>query len=336
MEQDSNKYGWVPGIGPGKKWHGLAGSIIYGWVAKALFCSGFSWGTLMPGSGITTCSFLFLVPFTMGLIIGRYPAAEQNSRGTAMALRALLAVAGLFIISILLQKEDSMYILIALPVYGLMAVCGSITGRYLFSGRKNRFLLLVAILLPFLIAPVESYFGRTESVYTQYTTINIHSNDNKVWENIIKVKAITEAENKDPLFRFTGVPKPVKAEFDTIAVGGKRKAIFDRGLIFTETITAFIPDKVLVFNIAADPGSKPLTALEKYLIIDGQYFEVLDGKYEIERTGNNSIKLHLSSRYRLATHFNFYSGWWARIIMDRIQKSILQVVKQRSETDKPD
>lgn len=229
-----------------------------------------------------------------------------------------------------------MYALIALPVYGLMAVGGSIAGRYLFSRVKNRLLLPVAILLPFLMAPIESYFGRSAAIYTQYTTINIQSNDNKVWENIIRVKAITEAENKHTLFRFTGVPRPVKAEFDTIAIGGKRKAFFDRGLIFTETITAMIPDKILAFNIEADPGSKPLTALEKYLIIDGQYFEVLDGKYEIERTGNNHIKLHLSSRYRLATHYNFYSGWWARVIMNHIQKSILQVVKQRSETGKPE
>lgn len=336
LEQQRNKYGWITGTGPGKKWQGLVCSSIYGWLAKTLFCSVFSWGSLMPGSGITTCSFLFLVPFVMGLIIAGYPAAAQNSRITTKALSALLAVSVLFILSTLLQKEGSIYMLIALPVFGIMAACGSIAGHYLFSGRKIRFLLLVALLLPFLIAPLESYFGRSTATYTQYTTINIHANDRKVWENIIRVKAITEAADKDMLFRFTGIPRPVKAEFDTIAVGGKRKAVFNRGLIFTETITAFIPDQVLVFNIEADRESKPVSTLEKDLIIDRKYFEVLDGKYEIERTGNNTIKLHLSARYRLATHFNFYSSWWARIIMDRIQKSILEVVKQRSESGNAD
>lgn len=336
MERHNNKFEGKPGNIPGKKWLGLLCSIIYGWIAKALFCATFSWGALAPGSGITTCSFLFLVPFVMGLILAWHMREIHNSRKTATALISLLAVTLLFMASILFQEEGSMYALIAFPVYGLMAVCGSITGRFLFTRKKHGLLLSALILLPFLAAPIESRMGRDEAIYTRYTTISIRSDNNKVWENITSVKAITEAENKGGLYRFTGVPRPVKAEFDTIAVGGQRKAFFDRGLVFTETITAMVPDQVLAFNIEADPGSKPVSALEKHLIIDGRYFEVLDGRYELEKAGKNMIKLHLSSRYRLATHFNFYSGWWAGIIMDRIQKSILQVVKQRSETGKPD
>lgn len=128
-----------------------------------------------------------------------------------------------------------------------------------------------------------------------------------------------------------GFPRPIKAELDTIAVGGIRVAIFDRGLYFTETVTEMIPNKILAFNIKADPNSIPPTALDEHVMVGGKYFDVMEGKYEIERIGDNQINLILTSRFRLSTHFNLYSGAWSKMIMRDIQKNILEVVKSRCE-----
>jgi len=131
-----------------------------------------------------------------------------------------------------------------------------------------------------------------------------------------------------------GFPRPIKAELDTIAVGGVRKAIFDRGLFFTETVTEVVPNKVLAFNIKADPNSTPPTALDEHVMVGGKYFDVLEGRYEIEKISADKINLHLTSTFRLSTSFNFYSGLWSKIIMRDIQKNILQIIKDRSETKK--
>jgi hypothetical protein len=41
--------------------------------------------------------------------------------------------------------------------------------------------------------------------------------------------------------------------------------------------------------------------------------------------------LHLSSRHRLSTRFNFYAGVWTDFIMHDLQQAILSVIRQRAE-----
>ena len=128
-----------------------------------------------------------------------------------------------------------------------------------------------------------------------------------------------------------GFPRPIKAELDTVAVGGIRKAIFDRGLFFTETVTEVKPEKVLAFTIHADPTSIPPKALDEHVLVGGRYFDILDGRYEIIKVSPNQIELHLTSKFRLSTSFNFYSGFWSKLIMRDIQKNILNIIKTRCE-----
>lgn len=314
----------------GKKWKGFFYGIIYGLVAKGIFILALSKVILIPASGITTLSFLFLLPFVIGLII----AWHQDSVKVSIFM-ALLVVSVLFACSILWQQESVLYAMMAFPAYIVMATIGSITGRYIFSWKKKSSLLLAFVPAPFFSASIEPYFGANEAIYAQHTTININASEQRVWEHIVKVEAIAGTVNKDALSRLAGFPQPLKAMFDTVAVGGRRMAVFDRGLIFTEKITTAIPGQTLAFTIKADPGSTPLSTLEKHVIMDGKYFEVLKGKYELEKVNNQQVRLHLTATYRISTHFNFYCGWWAKLIMEHIQKSILQVVKQNSEITSP-
>lgn len=186
-------------------------------------------------------------------------------------------------------------------------------------------------LFPFLIAPLENQFGLTDKIFTEHTTIEINSSDKRIWNNITRVREITEDENHHSLFQFMGFPRPIEAELDTVAVGGIRKAIFARGLFFTETVTQMEPLKILAFNIKADPNSIPPKALDEHVMVGGKYFDVLEGRYEIEKISNKKIILHLTSRFRLSTRFNFYSGLWSKLIIKDIQENILKIIKSRSE-----
>lgn len=335
LEQHKKNSDFTFNTTSGNKWKGILYAILYGWLAKGFFSLEPGVKNAAPASGVTTISFMFLVPFVMGLIIAyRQQTAIKSSRKSILFFMPLIAVIGLFTTYLLWQQDGIIYALIAFPAYAVMAISGSITGHFIFALKKSVFLLIVCLLLPFLLSPLENHFGMNDAIYWKQSTVSIHSSEDSVWKNIIRVKAISEEENKGNLFQLIGFPKPIKAEFDTIAIGGVRKAVFDRGLLFTETIKTIVPNKVLAFNIKADPGSRPVTALEKHVIVDGKYFEVLEGKYEIEKTGHNKINLHLYARYRVSTHFNFYSGFWARMIMEEIQKNILEVVKHRSELER--
>ena len=66
-------------------------------------------------------------------------------------------------------------------------------------------------------------------------------------------------------------------------------------------------------------------------MIGGKYFDVLNGTYELEKMDEGKFRLHLYSNFKMNTTFNFYAGWWGKIIMKDIQNNILKVVKKRAE-----
>jgi hypothetical protein len=314
-----------------KKYKGFIYGIAYGLIARGIFAFEFS-NSIFRTQGLMTLSFLFLVPLAIGLIVAYHHDTVTSSRKIVVLIMPLSAILGLIAITVILGYEGIICALMAIPIFALMALIGGYIGVRIFYRQKDKFSISVLILIPFLMAPIEAYFGLSEKVFTEHTSILINANEDNVWRNITRVKAITDEENNISLFQVMGFPRPIEAELDTVAVGGIRKAIFARGLFFTETVTQVVPHTVLAFNIEADPNSIPPKALDEHVMVGGKYFDVLEGRYEIEKVDDHLIKLHLTSRFRLSTNFNFYSGLWSKVIMRDIQKNILEIVKSRSES----
>ena len=128
-----------------------------------------------------------------------------------------------------------------------------------------------------------------------------------------------------------GFPKPIAATLDREGVGGVRTATFERGVSFFETVTEWDRSRKLAFTIHADPDFIPHTAFDQHIIVGGRFYDVLDGIYEIEALSPTTTRLHLTSHHRLSTRFNAYAGWWSEKIMNQIQGSILEVIRQRAE-----
>ena len=320
-----------------KNWKGLFYGVAYGLVSRAIFAmEDFTENkAFFPTYGLMTISFMFIVPFVIGLITAYHNDKITSSRKIAMISMPIFSVLGLVGISVIFGQEGIICALMALPVFLFMALLGGLIGTRVFKrNRTDKVYVSIFVFLPFLIAPIENQLGLTDKIFTEHTTIEINSTDLIVWENITRVKPISETENNNSLFQFMGFPRPLEAELGTVAIGGIRKAIFARGLFFTETVTQMQPNKILAFNIVADPKSIPPKALDEHVMVGGKYFDVLEGKYEIEKINETKIKLHLTSQFRLSTRFNFYSGLWSRLIMRDIQKNILEIIKQRSEQRK--
>lgn len=305
-------------------------STGYGLLAMGLFSSGLRLGALRL-SGIATVSFMFLVPFAMGLIASCCRSVRPGPQKLLRASLPLVPVLALFAISVLLQRGMLLYALVAFPVYASMSLIGGVTGAYIFPRRKA--LIYAGVLMPFVICPIEHLIGPAEEIYSETAAITIGSGAQPVWQNTVKVEAIAGKDTNGPWDRFPVLPQPVKAAFDTIAVGGTRKALFDRGLVFTEKITAVVPRQYLAFDIKADPASRTHSALERSIIIDGAYFSVISGAFRLEPMGDNRTRLLLTTRYRLSTHFNPYGRFWAGMVLSRVQAEILQLIRARSEQE---
>jgi hypothetical protein len=128
-----------------------------------------------------------------------------------------------------------------------------------------------------------------------------------------------------------GFPKPIAAVLDRDGVGGVRTATFERDVSFHEIVTTWEPPRALAFTIKVDPDFIPHTAFDQHIIVGGRFFDVLDGRYEIESLSSTTSRLRLTSHHRLTTRFNAYAGWWSEKIMRQIQGSILEVIRARAE-----
>lgn len=277
--------------------------------------------------------FVFILPFVLG-IITVYFAAEKNQRSWLFALFAPWATAAICLFTAaLLGWEGAICLIMGFVIYAPLASCGGICTCLILRWKRPAKLNAVAI-VPFLFIPpittfVEGYFDIPVSYHEVHTEITIHASPEKIWSEIIRVRPITEPITG--FFYRMGFPKPIEATLSHEGIGGVRMASFERGLVFVETVTDWEPEKLLSFGIKVDPNSVPTTTLDKHVVVGGRYFDVLRGTYSIEPKSDGTSVLHLSSRFRVSTNFNFYAGPWARFLMGDIQNSILQVIRERCE-----
>ncbi len=281
---------------------------------------------------VMSVTFLFCMPGIIGALTIYYSSEERVRKLSYRIFMPWIPVFIFLIVTLALAWEGWACWLMVLPLFLIAASAGGLTGGYFKLRKKdNKLYASVLMLLPLFIAPVEKLIGAIPGTYEAYTFIDIRSTPDKIWDNVIRVKEIPEKQDKGWLTRSLGFPRPVKAELNFAGVGAYREAIFTNGLVFHETVTEYDDKKKMVFTIKAYPHEIPSTTMDEHIVIGGNYFDVLNGTYELEHLHDDVYRLHLYSRYKITTTFNFYAGWWAKWIMKDIQNNILQVEKYRAE-----
>jgi hypothetical protein len=139
---------------------------------------------------------------------------------------------------------------------------------------------------------------------------------------------ITLAEQRPSLYHTLGVPRPVRATLDREAVGGIRVGEFEYGLTFHEIITVWETNQTVRFDVEVHTNTRDTDILAQ---IGGRYFDIFEAGYRIEPLTDGRVRLHLSSTYRLSTHFNLYGALWSDWILHDFQNYVLYTVKTRVE-----
>ncbi len=282
--------------------------------------------------GVMSVTFVFLLPMIAGFLTVNLSSKEKASRLGYRVFMPWVPILIFFVLTVIFSLEGFACWIMILPFFLGAASIGGIIGGWLKSGSGTHTLRVSFIaFLPFLVAPIENLLNRIPGTYEAYTSIDIQAPAERIWENVTRVSEIPPEQDKGWLTRFLGFPRPVKAELDFEGVGAYREAIFTNGLVFHETVTEYRHQEKMVFNIKAYPHEIPSATLDEHVVIGGEFFDVLNGTYELERLRENSYRLHLYSRFVLKTNFNFYASWWAKWIMKDIQNNILQIEKTRAE-----
>jgi hypothetical protein len=246
----------------------------------------------------------------------------------------LLPVIFADLILLVMGKEGLICILFAIPITFVFSILGGVSARlYNRRARNRRSTTLCLALLPFAVAFAESLHTAPREIRPVETGIVIHAPANIVWQNIESVRTIAPSELRPTWTHRIGFPRPIAATLDHEGIGGVRKASFEGGVLFTETITDWQPDKVIAFSIKANTDSIPQTTLDEHVTIGGQYFDVLNGRYILEPQPDGSVLLRLVSQERLSTDFNWYAGLWSDAVMRSLQQSILEVIQHRCEAE---
>lgn len=282
--------------------------------------------------GIMSLTFFILLPVGIGVITVYLSSLEMINKFWYKVFVPWVPILCFLILTLVLSIEGWACWLMVLPFYLLGASIGGIIGAALKSKRKNKnlYVSLIAI-APFLIAPIEQQLGPKKEIYKVYTFIDISAPKSIIWQNVTRVKSISVDEDKGKLNNLLGMPRPIKAELDFEGVGAKREAIFERGLVFDEKVLEYQHEKRMLFSITANPFEIPSTTMDEHILIGGEYFDVIDGAYELEYLTDKTYRLHLHSHFSMNTTFNFYASWWGKLIMQDIQDNILLVIKKRAE-----
>jgi hypothetical protein len=286
-------------------------------------------GTVLWPTTIVVVSVAFLagVPVAMGYFAVKGVRPRSRLVAALVAWVPVLLVLGVLYLA---RWEGTICVILALPLLLLGASIGGVMA-HARAEKGGSTEVLALVVLPLIMMPIERRLPVADRVTERVTAIDIAVGPARVWDEIADVDTIRAAERGRALYTAIGFPAPLAATLDHPQEGGVRIASFERGIEFVETITEWDAERRLSFAIAPRP-STAAPALDQHVAIGGPYFDVLEGTYALEGSGDTLTRLTLTSRYRVTTRFNAYAGWWADRVMASVQGNILAVIKARSES----
>jgi len=303
--------------------------VAAAFVIRALFVS--DWSELYTVMSLT---FLVITPYIIGVTTIYFSDGDHyQSRRYSLAF-PWVPITIFLVVTLFLEVEGMACWIMIFPIFLIFASLGGLTARYFRirkSKRSGNLHVTLAVLLPFVLGPIEQMIGAIPGFYIADTSIDIEAPRQKIWSNITRVREIKESEDDSGLTKILGIPRPIRAELNYEGVGAHREAIFSGGLVFNETVLTYEDQKLMKFSIKANTQEIPSTTFDEHILIGGDYFDVLEGTYELEKLGDQKFRVHLYSEFKLSTTFNFYASIWGKWIMKDIQNNILHIIKERSE-----
>jgi len=323
--------------GDGSNWlrvgWGAAVGVVYGAVFRGLL-------VLFPDPGwigIMTLGFILFTPLAMGFITIFLIERRRAQPIWTWFLYPWIPVLGGLATAGIFAWEGLICIVMFLPIALVTATLGGVAAGLIARMVRSRALkngtLACVVFLPLLISPIERQFLAQRDLRSVESVIDIKASPATVWKNIERVPAIRTSELQRSWSHVIGFPNPVEATLSKESVGGVRNATFEGGVLFIETVDTWEPNRHLGFSIHAVNDKIPPTTLDEHVTVGGQYFDVLHGDYELEPMPNGVTRLHLRSLHRVSTDFNWYAQLWTDAVMRDLQVRILQVIRNRCETE---
>lgn len=244
----------------------------------------------------------------------------------------VIVILVLLVLSVILFREGGICVAMAAPFFFMGAIIGSALTVLVLRHQGTRKLPPLMIMLPLLLAPLETYFTY-EMEDDQFTSvIEIDASPADIWAETIEIRNIAPPERQRTFSHdVVGVPKPVDARMEGQGVGAVRQLQWTDGVRFQEVVTAWDENRRLAWDFRFGPDSIP-DHVEAHIDVDSSYLKLARGEYVLEPLADGRSRLTLTTHYRIATPINAYCKLWGRIFLNDFHSTVLKVIKARVES----
>ena len=307
-------------------------AAVYGLVIRLLF--GFGNGLLE----VMSLTFLFLVPAGVGFLTVRLMHPSISTRLAAFFMPWLTSLV-LLGITLVLKVEGAICWLMIFPIFATFAGIG---GLVAFGLRQRRaraaadwqrpttLNVSAFFAVPLLLGFIEGEKALIPEQLLISREVIIEAPAPAVWRALTSGKAVAPPASSHSLAALLGFPRHLTTTLDTLVVGGRRMAYYEKGLYFQETVTSYQPGRQLVLQVDAKAGAMPPAVMDEHILIGGKHLDILEDVYQLTPLANGQTRLRLSSRFAINTPFNWYAEIWAHYLMRDILNGELSSLRRRA------
>ena len=307
---------------------GIACAAAFGWFA-ILLC-------YLSAEPLDNTQFLAIPLFVGGfsVLISNLCHTEKWSN-LQMIVTALVSVLVCDFMVFLTGIDGLFCLLLSSPLAIATATCGAILFNKLaecFPKQRVQASVLVtfSLLVPLLMG-FESHSDHQPLLRRVVSTIEIEAAPEKIWDNVIEYPQI---DSELDFFFSAGVAYPIRSTIDTPERGGIRSTFFSTG-VAQQRISAYEKNSLIVFDIIESP--KPLIELSPFDRADDRHLadnmKARAGKIRLSPLDNGNFQLEYSLYYYQELQPQSYWSTVSDIAVGKIQKRIMQHIKELSEDD---
>jgi hypothetical protein len=222
--------------------------------------------------------------------------------------------------------------ILILPLFAVLGgVVGLIMGAICRATRwPRRSIVGCFAALPLIGGAVENHIPAADRERGQSREVFIAAPATAVWAQLIDTRDIRTDEIDSAWMYRIGVPQPLEGRGDLRDGEHLRHIVMARGVRFDQVATTWRDQREITWRYRFTDDSFPAGALDDHVRIGGDYFDVIESTYTLTPRAGGTV-LNLSTRYRVSTHFNWYAGRVADLLVGDFAETVLDFYARRAE-----
>ncbi|MFZ6874109.1 hypothetical protein ACO0LF_18785 [Undibacterium sp. Di27W] len=305
----------------------VGAGVIYGLLLRV----GFEHKSLHAWLQIVSTAFLIFAPFSVGAVAVLLAAGKSRIHVGMQVMVSFMSMMAFLLAMFIFLLEGMVCLVLVFPVFLVASLIGGLIAGWIHNRfRVSRASLSSFILLPLLLGPIEAHLPPAQSQQEVSSVIQIQASPDEVFEQLASVQNIKPDELGFSFVHLIGLPKPLAANMDGAGVGAVRTSHWEKNVQFEEIITTWQKPYAMHYRFHIQQGGIPRDALDRHVEMGGEYFDVLDGGYDLQAK-DGGTELRLTTRFINKSQLKTYGDLWGKMVLNDFHHSILGLMKNRAE-----